>query len=51
MEMGNFVPQFLREIEITWDGDEEWKVESGWFAKQTEVFVRYKARERKVTTS
>ncbi|KAF8859697.1 cytochrome P450 [Acephala macrosclerotiorum] len=40
MEMGKFVPQFLREFEILWDGDEEWKVESSWFAKQTNVFVR-----------
>lgn len=51
MEMGKFVPQFLREFEITWDGDEEWKVESNWFAKQTNVFVRYKSRERKASTS
>lgn len=50
MEMGKFVPQFFREFEIVWDGAEDgWKVESSWFAKQTEVFVRYKARERRIS--
>jgi hypothetical protein len=47
MEMGKFVPQFLREFELTWDGDAEWKVESSWFAKQTKVLVRYKNRDKK----
>ncbi|KUJ21456.1 putative cytochrome P450 pisatin demethylase [Mollisia scopiformis] len=48
MEMGKFVPQFLREFEISWDGDEDgWKVDNTWFAKQSGVFVRYRSRERK----
>lgn len=49
MEMGKFVPQFLREFELSWDGDgkEEWDVHSNWFAKQTGVFVRYRSREKR----
>lgn len=48
MEMGKFVPQFLREFSLVWDGAEEWEVDSTWFAKQTNVYVRYKNRERKI---
>lgn len=46
MEMGKFVPQFLREFSLVWDGDEEWTVDSTWFAKQSNVYVRYRSRER-----
>lgn len=44
MEMGKFVPQFLREFSVEWTGEEEWKVESSWFAKQTGIKVRIRKR-------
>lgn len=52
MEMGKFVPQFLREFELSWDGNgkEEWNVHSSWFAKQTGLFVRYRSREKKTSS-
>jgi cytochrome P450 len=49
MEMGKFVPQFLREFEIEWAGGAEWTVRSSWFGKQSNVLVRLRSRGKKDT--
>jgi hypothetical protein len=38
--MSKFVPQILREFNMNWAGDSEWKVDASWFAKQSGVLVK-----------
>lgn len=50
MEMGKFVPQFLREFEMEWAGREEWKVQATWFAKQSNVLLRLRSKARQAAS-
>jgi hypothetical protein len=50
MEMGKVVPQLLRQFDLAWASDKpEWTVKTYWFAKQSDLIVRFKTREGKVS--
>jgi hypothetical protein len=45
MEMGKLVPQILREFDMEWASEkDEWTVKTFWFAKQTDMIVRFRPR-------
>ncbi|USP80377.1 UbiH, 2-polyprenyl-6-methoxyphenol hydroxylase and related FAD-dependent oxidoreductase [Curvularia clavata] len=45
MEMGKLVPQIIRLFDIEWASNKpEWKVETYWFAKQSDLHVRMRFR-------
>jgi len=45
MEMGKFVPQILREFNLHWASKTpEWQVNTYWFAKQSNFFVKFESR-------
>lgn len=47
MEMGKFVPQILRQFDIYWASEKsEWTVKTYWFAKQSDLLVRFEKRQR-----
>lgn len=47
MEMAKFVPQILRQFDLKWASSEpEWKIKTYWFAKQTGLLVRFRARDQ-----
>jgi hypothetical protein len=47
VEMGKMVPQVLRNFEITWASlEENWRIKTFWFAKQTGFLVRLHLRTK-----
>lgn len=45
MEMGKFVPQILRQFDLFWASDKpDWMVKTYWFAKQSDMYVRFQSR-------
>jgi hypothetical protein len=45
MEMGKLVPQILREFDMEWASvKDEWTVTTFWFAKQTDMIVRFRPK-------
>ncbi|KAF5589473.1 cytochrome P450 monooxygenase [Fusarium pseudocircinatum] len=49
MEMAKFIPQVLRQFDLEWaSSEEEWKIKTYWFAKQTGLLVRFYPRKKEV---
>ncbi|KAH9205669.1 putative P450 monooxygenase [Leptodontidium sp. 2 PMI_412] len=47
MEMGKFVPQILRQFDLFWASEKpDWTVRTYWFAKQSDLFVRFQSRSK-----
>jgi len=47
MEMGKMVPQVIKNFEIGWAAPEEdWKIRTFWFAKQSGLHVRFRVRNK-----
>lgn len=47
MEIGKFVPQIFRQFDVEWASeDEEWKTNTAWFWKQTNIIVRFTSRSK-----
>jgi len=47
MEMGKFVPQLLRHFDLFWASDKaDWTVKTYWFAKQSDMYVRFRSRDK-----
>jgi cytochrome P450 len=45
MEMGKLVPQILHEFDLEWASEkDEWTVTTFWFAKQTDMIVRFRPK-------
>ncbi|KAL2059856.1 hypothetical protein VTL71DRAFT_10011 [Oculimacula yallundae] len=45
LEMSKFVPQLLREFKLEWAADEDWTIQSTWFAKQSGFMARIADRD------
>lgn len=47
MEMGKLIPAILHNFQLEWAYPEkDWKLETVWFTKQTDLFVRLKTRQK-----
>lgn len=47
MEMSKMVPQLLRDFDFSWASEQEtWDINTFWFAKQSNVFVRIHPRAK-----
>lgn len=47
MEMGKLVPQIMRVFDLEWASTSPtWSVKTWWFARQSGILVRFKARSK-----
>jgi hypothetical protein len=47
MEMGKFVPQILRQFHLYWVSEKAaWTVNTYWFARQSDLIVRFQTRKK-----
>lgn len=47
MEMGKFIPQILRHLDVVWASPEpEWNLSAAWFWVQSGMLVKFKGRAK-----